>query len=570
MFEKLAKAAARAALIAIADNIVRSQAEARRAAAPRPRPQPGEGGFANRADAFARENSGGSGGGFGRSHREAPRQIQENVTAVLKRQIPLRDEPPRSWIGGLPMLPDAVEWPRQSSRRHPDKGAIPLNFLAQIACADLPADLWGGLGPRHGWLVFFAPRPGDGPRGDFSPMTVLHTSELGRDRQAPADKLPVAETRHTEGYHPGPLYRRCPVDIVCMDNDPVHPIDLPFAGEETGSPMPPNLAQVLYGDAPVGPTYWNPQGRPFNRAALALMLTRAIEDRQRQREKDQRTAEYRRQQAEERAAKGEPPEPQRRPRFDAEAAARALDALREAEAGLPEGTEGLDAEQAARRIAYVARRTAEIGDQRDCLGRFGTPFDSDAFAAFLEEQEAARAAWLEAQEAGLRELLAEQARWPQHAPIDDAAWDALDRLFSRGHERWFLGHAAGRVPCPQRTELTLWDLVKRHAGGANAAVARDLYFAGPAARAALPEALREGVEASARAIKHNRPHRMGGHHQPVQDTTAPLGKVMLLQLANDDTTDFRWGDTGALFVWIGIEDLARGDFSRVKWFTENT
>lgn len=259
MFDKLAKAAARAALLAIADNVVRSQAEARRGAAPRPRDE----GFAGRAATFSREahvgSGGGSAGGFGRARRDAPRHINENVTAVLKRQIPVRDEPPRSWIGGLPMLPDEIDWPRQSSRAHPDKGEIPLNFLAQIACADFPADLWGGLGPRHGWLVFFAPRPGDGPRGDFSPMTVLHTSELGRERQAPADKQPVAAARYTEGYYPGPLYRRCPVDIVCMDNDPVHPIDLPFAGEESGSPMPPDLARVLYGDVPCDRSYWNPQ-----------------------------------------------------------------------------------------------------------------------------------------------------------------------------------------------------------------------------------------------------------------------------------------------------------------------
>ncbi|MBA4009927.1 MAG: hypothetical protein C0486_14245 [Erythrobacter sp.] len=564
MFEKLAKAAARAALLAIAENIARAQAEARSGAAPRPR----EGGFAESA---AARSGGGSAGGFGRARRDEPRHINENVTAVLKRQIPLRDEPPRSWIGGLPMLPDAIEWPRQSSRAYPDKGAIPLNFIAQIACADLPADLWGGLGPRHGWLVFFAPRPADGPRGDYSPMRVLHTAELGRERPAPADKQQVAETRYTEGYHPGPLYRRCPVDIVCMDNDPVHPIDLPFAGEETGSPMPPNLAQVLYGDAPVGPSYWNPEGRPFNRAALALMLTRAIEDRERQREKDQWTAEYRRKQAEERAAKGEPPEPQRGPGFDAEAAARALEALREEEAKLAETPEGLDAERAARRTAYVARRSAEIADQRACLGQFGAPFDSTAFANFLEQQEAARAAWLAAQEAVMRELLTEQARWPQHALIDDAAWEALDGVFSRGHDRWFLGRVVGvHVPCPEWSTLTLWDLVKRHAGGANAAVARDLYFAGPETRATLPSDLREGVEASARAIRHDRPHRMGGYHQPVQETFARPGKVMLLQMPNDDTTGMRWGDSGALFAWIGIEDLARGDFSRVEWWTENT
>lgn len=512
------------------------------------------------------------GGGFGRARPEAPRHINENVTAVLKRQIPLRDEPPRSWIGGLPMLPDSVEWPRYASHRFPDMGEIPLNFLAQIACADLPADLWGGLGPRHGWLVFFAPRPDDGADMGTKGIKVLHTSELGRERQAPTDKQPVAATRYTEGYFPGPLYRRCPVDIVCMDNDPVHPIDLPFAGAETGSPMPRNLAQVLYGDVPCGPLYWNPEGRPFNRAALALMLTRAIADRERQREKDQWTADYRRKQAEERAAKGEPPQPQPRPgsSFDAEAAARALEALRDEEAKLADIPEGLDEERRARRIAYVAHRSAEIAEQRACLGLFGAPFDHAAFVTFLEQQQAARAAWLAAQEQAMRDLLAEQSQWPEQAPLDEAAWAECDRVFSRGHDQWFLGRSHERVPCPQRSALSLWDLVKRQTGGANAAVARDHYFAGAETRAALPGALREGVEASARAIEHDRPHRMGGHHQPVQESTAPRGKVMLLQMPNDDTAGMRWGDSGALFAWIGIEELARGDFSRVECWTENT
>jgi hypothetical protein len=73
---------------------------------------------------------------------------------VLRRQVPPRDEAPSSWIGGLPMLPVNIDWPRARNSEYPDKGEIPLNFLAQIACSDLPHDLWGGFGPRDGWLVF--------------------------------------------------------------------------------------------------------------------------------------------------------------------------------------------------------------------------------------------------------------------------------------------------------------------------------------------------------------------------------------------------------------------------------
>lgn len=74
----------------------------------------------------------------------------ETVTAVLRRQVPVRDEPARSWLGGLPMMPESVEWPRGVDDQYPERGAIPLHFLAQIACEDLPPELWGGRGPRSG------------------------------------------------------------------------------------------------------------------------------------------------------------------------------------------------------------------------------------------------------------------------------------------------------------------------------------------------------------------------------------------------------------------------------------
>ncbi len=49
--------------------------------------------------------------------------VMETVTVVLRRQTPPRlDEPPRSWLGGLPMLPDDVAWPRSVSREYPERG----------------------------------------------------------------------------------------------------------------------------------------------------------------------------------------------------------------------------------------------------------------------------------------------------------------------------------------------------------------------------------------------------------------------------------------------------------------
>src|SRR5712671_1691221 len=75
------------------------------------------------------------------------------ASVVLRRQVPIRfDEPARSWFGGLPQMPDNIPWPRVA------KGVAkraPLHFIAQIACGDLPKQIWHGRGPRDGWLLLF-------------------------------------------------------------------------------------------------------------------------------------------------------------------------------------------------------------------------------------------------------------------------------------------------------------------------------------------------------------------------------------------------------------------------------
>lgn len=72
----------------------------------------------------------------------------EPVALRLVPQIPPRpDAPVTSWLGGRPRLPAHMAWPEIRE--------VPGDFLAQISCADLPRDLWDGLGPREGALAFF-------------------------------------------------------------------------------------------------------------------------------------------------------------------------------------------------------------------------------------------------------------------------------------------------------------------------------------------------------------------------------------------------------------------------------
>ena len=95
----------------------------------------------------------------------------EAVTLRLVPQIPPRDAiSTDSWLGGRPRLPAGMEWPRIDDQ--------PADFLAQISCADLPRDLWGGLGPREGALAFFIHRRNHD-------MRVLHLREPGAPVASP-------------------------------------------------------------------------------------------------------------------------------------------------------------------------------------------------------------------------------------------------------------------------------------------------------------------------------------------------------------------------------------------------
>jgi hypothetical protein len=89
----------------------------------------------------------------------------------LMPQIPPRDPILRkSWMGGRPRLPAMTPWPAIDGRDG--------DFIAQIACADLPPMLWDGLGPRSGWLALFA-------NSDSGAAIALHLTEEGAPQDPP-------------------------------------------------------------------------------------------------------------------------------------------------------------------------------------------------------------------------------------------------------------------------------------------------------------------------------------------------------------------------------------------------
>jgi hypothetical protein len=114
---------------------------------------------------------------------------------LLHRPYPPTKAPPvRSKLGGLPTLPAAIEWPGGRNLNNED---VPLHFLAQIDCAELPA-----IEPRlptEGLLLFFARDDayqvwGEGPPHDQA--RVIFVPSVADDhppRTPPHDLRPIGD-----------------------------------------------------------------------------------------------------------------------------------------------------------------------------------------------------------------------------------------------------------------------------------------------------------------------------------------------------------------------------------------
>lgn len=477
--------------------------------------------------------------------------VEEQVSVILRRQVPVRfGEAPRSWLGGLPRMPQDVAWPVGACNEHPEHGEAPLHFVAQIACADLPADLWGGLGPRHGWLLFFMNAQefdvGDNPRA----LRVLHIDELGPERAPPAGMYPVRDEQFT-GYQYGfcrsadevpTVWRRWPIDLIPVPN----------------MVLPDDFATHLYDEEPIGKqpvrarTSTGVPGLaewPFTwRGALYVIdsVARVL-------------------------GKKRPPAGPR----DADLAAIASPewmetALAEIDAARAE-LEGKLAET-KNGGAWHREQLDRLAEAREWIAPRGFPLMSEEIIARLRASAEAHERWLATRGAVLDELRAVILDQPLDSEIPSEAFGLLlDALKGERSERWNLVELPlreQRVPMPFRTSLA--DLAQAGYDAALSEVAADLYVQSPEHRALIPEDLVARYEPDWRALDNNRPHRMGGMQDPIQSerVEGPVSRVLLLQFASDDAMQWCWGDSGAYYLWIETARLAENDFSVIDGWME--
>jgi hypothetical protein len=137
------------------------------------------------------------------------RSKERELSARLRLIVPIvAGEDYRSWLGGCPHLPDPFSWPQRDGK--------PLHFLGQIDCAALPPGIWGGLGPRTGWLAFFVGMV------ERICAEVIYAPQLGPRRTPPAQSrfyfLPSMLGAVPEIYDEIPQW---PVDVIAhAEGDP--------------------------------------------------------------------------------------------------------------------------------------------------------------------------------------------------------------------------------------------------------------------------------------------------------------------------------------------------------------
>ena len=485
--------------------------------------------------------------------RKAPESITETVTIVLRRQIPPRfDQAPLSWLGGLPMLPDAVAWPRSVSSEYPQRGERPLHFVAQICCADLPPALWGGLGPRQGWLLLFID-PNQGAPEAADAFRILHTETLGSERPPPADLGPVHDGVYTAwdyGHcggeeHVPRTWRRWPVDLITMPND---------ITMQNGQPCvaPPGLAHKLYpGAAVADPAARLPHPPPFTRRGALYALNSLLH----------------------RMGKPTAPQPLPEKLLVNLQAPGGLDQVR---AYLEQARSKMRAVLAERQAeaapeAQIAALEKEIDNRNDLLAFLAAHATPELLIAYFQNAQLQLAAWRAASRARLEQLRGEILASDLEAPFTDLEWTALQHAAAGEPYRGITYQIWGdRAKNPNDTTPPIGLVhadhhVKLEPGRGSLELVAD-YYVNPARHALIPPHLLADFEASWRQLRSNRPHRMGGYQDGVQSdaVAGPTAHLLLFQIASDDAMGWCWGDVGAYYIYLNPADLRCGKYENAE------
>lgn len=522
------------------------------------------------------------------------------ISVILKRQVPIRfDEAPRSWLGGLPMMPKFRKWPR-------DAEGAPLHFIAQICCADLPENLWKGMGPRRGWLLLFVETLKLEDHAENKIVQVLHTSRLGAERQPPKDAPTVRHSMSdyidygAPNIRPGvpKFWRKWPIDIV-VQNYEVSEGDT----KECGTPSV--LAQELY-EGPISSNgiYGNPFSldRPLTWRGARYVIEGILRDL-------------------------EPGELERSfvgsgglleaPEFDHQGFVATCIERAEQHPDFPGGRLC----SLGRDRALYNRVEAEIRAER-CVGWVNRAYDTfnseiARFRSIKAEIEQAHeasetgpspntknAVWNIQRFEGYRKSLEDLiAQYPQPdsesaltkeiqqlgkgyldwgARISTAAQSAMQKIDAQDPEATIPPHEwADMLEAFSESSALHWVKnnsilkkrsseihLKKHLDMAVREDILDLYTRDNKALAVLSPDLMAHVEEKAKYIEPGLPHRLGGLPNPVQDGSLDQGHQLLFQMATDGAIGWMWGDVGALYVTISETDLRKGRFGNVEAWIE--
>jgi hypothetical protein len=504
------------------------------------------------------------------------REKRPEASVVLRRQVPVRfDEPARSWLGGLPQMPDNIRWPRTA------RNGASLHFVAQIACADLPKQIWNGRGPRDGWLLLFvdvlqmedssedwencddlsdffwlACRRAAGLLGfgGGGLVRVLHINRLGPERQPPEDMSTVRHVmsdsigRYTPTVREGvpKLWRRWPVDLVVQEVPPP-------PSEDSGKWEPLQITGAdLYGapeddenidrfaDAELRPLTW--------RGALYLVdgikVTMA-------------------KQAFDGLLTAPSPEPGWLAakiamaetdilRYEADAAAAAAD--------LQKFRSTLTPEQRASLERYIAtQREAAALERRNLadLSVFSRSGGEAALGAEIERLGAAHLIWRDEQPRALESLRTRILGKDLEAPLGADDWSTLKAGLTASPTEYWNNWTYAR----RKEHGSLLDYGNNSLPMVLREDVLDLYTRDAAARAVIPPAIMAEIEPKLRNIGISRaPHRIGGPCDVVQDYASRADDDLLFQIFSDDAMGWMWGDLGALFVYLKPLNL------KARWF----
>lgn len=459
----------------------------------------------------------------------------EPISAILRPQVPIRfNETPRSWLGGLPQMPSSIDWPRGGA------GSFPMHFAAQICCADLPAELWQGKGPRQGWLLLFLDgyRMGnyDGYDGDYPDgwAKVLHIEELGPEMSPPSDIRGVHDPYYAGANYDDAIdetdiptvWRKWPIDIVPqkIELEPgkvVSFISRSFALRST-------TGKELYGidDGGVSARLAPEDCPPLTWSGALRFVKCAIKQ-----QKKHAAATYLDRTAELRTCSGWVTRLVTKLEKDLESKAAARSQNRVV---------------LKKTLAFLSEHTDEDAER--------------ALSAHIADETSRTADWWAAQSPMLEALLIEIKAKDQDAPLSKKEWSDLDmRVANIRREILQIGVSEdGDLGRARLTDLNIVD----HAWPASVVREHylDLYAKSAETQALIPEQTKETIAKIVREVKWGRPHRIGGLADPLQSDIGPDDPPLLFQIASDDTLNWMWGDAGAIFIHTTDQELSERKF----------